>query len=76
MDPRRHEGLGTDRCAHLLCKGRFSGDDPSIERPDDPFGNQLDHYYWCARTMDVVGPDGEIASDPVCDPARTCFRRE
>lgn len=61
-------------CEHMLFKKKFAGDD--IAPPADPFADDLDHYYWCARTMDVVGPDGEIVGHGICDGTRSCFEAE
>ncbi len=62
-------------CEHMLFKKKFAGNDPEPVR-DDPFADELDHYYWCARNMDVVGPDGEIVSHPTCNESRSCWEPE
>jgi hypothetical protein len=65
----------TANCEHMLFKKRFSRED-TPGPPASPFADDLDHYYWCARTMDVVGPDGEIVSHPTCHAGRSCFEAE
>ncbi|MBI4612936.1 MAG: hypothetical protein HY720_04940 [Planctomycetes bacterium] len=66
----------TPCCTHLLCKKKFAGEKHRALAPRDPMDDHLDHYYWCARTMDVLGPDKEIASESACDPSRECFEGE
>lgn len=62
-------------CEHMLFKKKFSREE-TPGPPENRFADDLDHYYWCACTMDVVGPDGEIVSHPTCHVGRSCFEAE
>lgn len=37
---------------------------------EDPFASGL---YWCTRTHETFGPDGELVNDAECKPGRKCF---
>jgi hypothetical protein len=60
--------IGTDRCSRLRWKGL------SIEAPWDAsvqHGN--DRIFWCQHTYNCLGPDGKIADEFECSPARGCY---
>lgn len=55
-------------CLHLRCKSMYYRPD---ERPgklhvEDAMG------YWCVKTHEPIGPDGELADHGRCQPGRGC----
>jgi hypothetical protein len=59
-------------CIHLCCKTMYYRPD---ERPGRLHTSDT-QTYWCDKTLERVGPDGEIATPTVCDQARRCFQGE
>lgn len=33
-----------------------------------------DRLFWCHKTQICLGPDGKLADDQECNPARPCYR--
>lgn len=31
-------------------------------------------YYWCTRTLRVLGPDDKLVAPDTCTPGRSCYR--
>jgi hypothetical protein len=56
------------KCKHLRCKEMYY----------QPRGQEEDEYsggaYWCTKTYEVFGPDGEGAGRMECQPGRGCFQ--
>jgi hypothetical protein len=57
---------------HLRCKAMMVFGESFEEDPDYQAGN-VD--FWCLKTAQGVGPDGNLAAMDCCtDPQRTCFQ--
>jgi hypothetical protein len=54
-------------CRHLRCK-EMSYQDPGEE---DEFASGI---YWCVRTQENMGPDGQSCSKCECGPERACYQ--
>ena len=54
-------------CRHLRSKEMFY---QPYGAPDDPFSSGV---YWCGKTLENYGPDGEPCSREQCCGQRTCF---
>jgi hypothetical protein len=59
---------GASRCEKLRWKGLYT-DSP----PDPTIQPSNDRSFWCQHTYTCLGPDGRIADDFECNPARTCY---
>jgi hypothetical protein len=57
-------------CTDLRCKSMYYRDD---ERPGMLHWSNSMGYY-CVKTADAVGPDGESALHPDCQPGRSCYK--
>ena len=58
------------RCVHLRTKEQFVGIPSDHERPFEAD----DAIFWCDRTFEALGPDGEAACSRECAaPGRTCY---
>ena len=64
-----HANIDEDRCEMLRWKGLFieAEWDPTV-----PHGN--DRAFWCQHTHTCLGPDGKLADDYECNPARNCYQ--
>jgi hypothetical protein len=61
--------LDDDRCDNLRWKGLY------IEAEWDPtVPHSADRLFWCHKTQQCVGPDGKLADDYECNPARKCYK--
>lgn len=58
-------------CVDLQSKKSLFRATPAME--DDDYLDASRHC-WCARTMQVLGPDKEPATPEDCRSTRTCFR--
>ena len=61
-----------DACFYLGNKAWFMP--PPVEAPEVP--EALSTPFWCARTHEAFGPDGEIACEETCNRARECYKPE
>jgi hypothetical protein len=52
-------------CRHLRCKEMY------YQAPDDD--EYASGQFWCNRTQDVIGPDGETCDKKQCCANRTCY---
>jgi hypothetical protein len=61
--------IGMDRCQNLNWNGQFIDTewDASVQR-----GN--DRVFWCQHTHNCLGPDGQVADQFECNPARECYK--
>jgi hypothetical protein len=61
--------IASERCEHLRWKGMFieAMPDPTVQQTDD-------RLFWCQKTQICLGPDGRLADDFECNPARPCYR--
>jgi hypothetical protein len=62
--------VSMNRCEKLRWKGMY------IEAECDP----ADHYsndgaFWCQHTFTCLGPDGKVADEFECSPARNCYEQ-
>lgn len=58
------------RCIYLYCKNEQYAEMPA---PDlDPAHVSPPKHYWCGKTLDSFGPDGEEACLEGCVPGRAC----
>lgn len=53
-------------CQHLRCKEMF------YDEPGDD-GDFSGSVYWCGKTQEAFGPDGEAAEKRECLPGRSCY---
>jgi len=58
----------TERCEKLRWKGLF------VDAIQDPNLASGDRLFWCHTTQTCLGPDGKLADDEECNPARACYR--
>lgn len=58
-------------CRMLRCKTGYG----TAEGGDNPwlFIDSSTASYWCLRTMEPCGPDGDLAHFSVCQRGRECF---
>ena len=57
-------------CKYLRSKEMYY-EQPGAENVDgDPFASGV---YWCARTQEAFGPDGEPAEKSECQCGRSCY---
>ncbi len=54
-------------CRHLRNKEMFY---QSPGQEDDEFSSGV---YWCGKTQEAFGPDGQPAGKAECCPSRSCF---
>jgi hypothetical protein len=54
-------------CRHLRSKEMYY---QALGQQEDDFSSGL---YWCNRTHETFGPDGETVSKDQCCPGRPCF---
>jgi hypothetical protein len=55
-------------CRHLRCKEMFY-EPPG--KPEDEFASGI---YWCVRTQENTGPDGQSCSKCECGHERACYQ--
>lgn len=55
-------------CRHIRCKETFY-QEPG--QPEDEFSSGI---YWCVRTQENAGPDGQSCSKCECGPERACYQ--
>ena len=55
-------------CRDLRCKEMF------YEAPGTPEDEFSSGIYWCVRTQENSGPDGQPCSKCECGPERACYR--
>ena len=62
--------VSMNRCEKLRWKGLF------IEALEDPLIQpNNERSFWCQHTFNCLGPDGKIADEFECSPARTCYEQ-
>jgi hypothetical protein len=54
-------------CRHLRSKEMFHS---ATGAPDDEFSSGV---YWCQKTCEAFGPDGELADKTRCCNGRSCY---
>lgn len=61
--------IDEDRCSNLRWKGMYieAEWDPTV-----PHGN--DRLFWCTRTQNCLGPDGQAVDDYECHEGRKCYK--
>ncbi len=61
--------VGMERCQNLNWNGQFIDAewDPAVQQ-----GN--DRLFWCQHTYNCLGPDGKVADEVECNPARECYK--
>jgi hypothetical protein len=61
--------IGMDRCQNLNWNGQLIDAewDSTVQR-----GNG--RIFWCQHTYNCLGPDGKVADERECSPARACYR--
>ncbi len=61
--------IGLERCENLNWKGMLIDAmwDPTVQRSND-------RAFWCQKTHTCLGPDGKVADDYECNPARSCYK--
>jgi hypothetical protein len=63
--------IGANRyCLHLQSKKTFFLRGPAQAESDILDASQ---HCWCRKTMQAIGPDGEIVDPEDCGPGRACF---
>ena len=60
--------IDDDRCDFLRWKGLFVDVDPNTKYSSG------DRLFWCHKTQNCLGPDGRVADDFECNPARGCYK--
>ncbi len=66
-----------DACYYLSNKAYFFTRPEPVKGDDhDPEPQPLSTPFWCLRTHETLGPDGEEACDEFCGPARSCYQPE
>jgi hypothetical protein len=60
-----------DVCRSLRTKTAFGSDGSGGEWK---FGDSTTAVYWCLRTMETFGPDGNFCHAHSCGPHRRCHR--
>ena len=55
-------------CRHLRCKEMFY---QSPGQPEDEFSSGI---YWCVKTQENLGPDGQSCGKCECGPERACYQ--
>ena len=74
-----------DACYFLCNKAYFFtppeafSDKPVLKdsgNADDTEPQPLSTPFWCLKTHEALGPDGDEARDDLCDAGRTCYRPE
>jgi len=60
--------IDEDRCDFLRWKGMYvqAERDPTVPPSND-------RLFWCHKTQTCLGPDGKVADDHECNPARSCY---
>ena len=62
--------ISINRCEKLRWKGLF------IEALEDPtIQPNNERSFWCQHTFNCLGPDGKIADEFECSPARSCYEQ-
>jgi len=62
--------VSMNRCEKLRWKGLF------IEALEDPtIQPNNERSFWCQHTFTCLGPDGKIADEFECSPARSCYEQ-
>lgn len=57
------------RCGSIRWKGMF------IDAEWDPAtASASEHVCWCVLTQGVVGPDGQVVAEDVCNITRSCYQ--
>jgi hypothetical protein len=70
-EPLRDERTVPNVCRSLRTKTAFGSDGG----PGDwKFGDSTTAVYWCLRTMETFGPDGNFCHAHSCGPHRRCHR--
>lgn len=69
--PIHDERRAPDVCRSLRTKTAF-GSDGGVG--DWKFGESTTAVYWCLRTMETFGPDGNFSHAHSCGPHRRCHR--
>lgn len=59
----------TDRCDHLRWKGLFVDTEDSGREHHPP-----DRIFWCLKTQQCVGPDGNVVGAHECSASRDCYK--
>lgn len=60
--------IDDDRCDFLRWKGMYI---PAEWDPTVQHGN--DRLFWCHKTQNCLGPDGQIVDEYECHPKRNCY---
>lgn len=55
-------------CRYIRSKEMFY---QSPGQPEDEFSSGI---YWCVKTQENTGPDGQACSKCECGPARACYQ--
>lgn len=55
-------------CRHIRSKEMYH---QPAGQPDDEFSSGI---YWCVRTQDNLGPDGQSCGKCECGPERACYQ--
>ena len=56
-------------CRHLRCKEMYYQSPDQVE--EDEFHSGI---YWCVKTQENIGPDGQSCSKCECGPERACYQ--
>lgn len=63
-----------DACRFLENKTWFLGPAPAGGEPE---GTQpLSTPFWCLKTHEPIGPDGDLVDDVCCNGERPCFKAQ
>jgi hypothetical protein len=58
-------------CVHIQSKKTYFLRSPPMVASDILDGS---NHCWCRRTMQVLGPDGEVVDPEECRAGRSCFQ--
>jgi len=58
-----------ERCEFIRWKGLFL----DVERDPNAPESKEPHIYWCMKTQNCLGPDGQVVDEEICNWFRTCY---
>ncbi len=61
--------VGMNRCSNLRWKGMFVS-----AQWDESIPHGGDNLFWCLKTQNCLGPDGQLADGHECTQTRDCFK--
>jgi hypothetical protein len=56
-----------EQCKHLRCKEMY------YKKPGQEHDDFSGNAFWCSKTQEPFGPDGECCETEECCPGRKCY---